>query len=91
MNQPFEMRGGSPFALLAQKTGLRVDEIAQIAERGELRQLLIDNNVLRGTRGLDPRQAIMELQAKRHSREPKSAKQALVEILARRWPDEDGS
>jgi hypothetical protein len=86
---PTETRGGSPFALLAEKTGLSEGEIAAIADRGELRQLLIDKNVLRAGRGRDPRQLIVDLQAKRHPPVPKSARQALVEILARRWP-EDG-
>jgi hypothetical protein len=87
---PTEMRGGSPFASLSQATGLSVDEIAAIAERGELRSLIAANGLSK-TRRRDPRQLIVELQAKRHPPEPKSARQALVEILARRWPVEDAS
>jgi hypothetical protein len=76
---------GSPFASLARETGLSVNEIAAIAERGELRALIESNGVPK-MRRRDPRQLIVDLQAKRHPPEPKSPRQRLVEILEKRWP-----
>ena len=106
MRRPAEDRGPSgdhtrsALVSLAAETGLTLDELERLADRGELRALVqevVNNNGLvdrprwkarAGKRS--PQRLLIELYAKRWPRQPISGRQALAEIMGKRWP-KDGS
>jgi hypothetical protein len=95
-NPPVENRGpcdgGGPFAGLAKQTGFSEQFLADLAVKGELRSVIDGLTETRGARarstGTDtPLQKLAYINAKRWPTAPKSARQVLIEVLAKRWPD----